>query len=415
MIIRNRWFGRRTSTTLALSCFLALPMQAQRVTSGALGTVTDSSGAVMPGANITITDIDTGEERTISTSDTGEYRVFGLAPGIYRISAARRGFQTVVRSGIELLVNQQITVDFTLPVGEHREAIEVSAGAPLIETTQPGMSGVVTENRLRELPLNGRDVFQLTLLQPGVLPIAAAGGNPFAEGGSTRAAVQGARPTMNNITLDGGDVNDPAFNGPPGGVAGVQLGVEGIREFRVLLNNYSAEFGRNAGANVQFVTRSGTNELHGSLFEFHRNAALDARNFFDIAGVPPFVRNQFGGALGGPIRRNRTFYFINLENLLESKSITQSLSVPDANAHQGLLPSASSPSSLIKIGVAPQVAPFLNLYPLPNAGYVILTSAAGNSPALAWFLFITFAVAFPLLPGRLTRAVRGGRDPAGVR
>jgi hypothetical protein len=365
MKYRHGWLA---GAALALTLMCALPLRAQRVSSSAAGVVTDPSGGVIAGAEVTVTDLETGDERTARTGDSGQYRVFGLNPGMYRISAAHAGFETVVRQGIALLVSQEAEVSFTLPVGEMRESVAVNSDASLLDMMNSGMSGVVTEHRLRELPLNGRDVFQLTLLQAGVLPIAAAGGNPFADGGSSRATVQGARPTMNNITLDGADINDPAFNSPPGGAAGIQLGVDAIREFRVLLNNYGAEFGRNAGANVQFVTRSGGNELHGSLFEFHRNAALDARNFFDLGGVPPFVRNQFGGSLGGPIRRNRTFFFVNMENLLESQSITQSLSVPDANAHQGLLPSATSPGSLVNVGVSSEVAPFLNLYPLPNAG-----------------------------------------------
>jgi outer membrane receptor protein involved in Fe transport len=345
----------------------ALPLLAQHVTSDALGTVSDPSGAVLVGAEVTVVNVETGQAHTTATSETGQYHVFGLDPGTYRVSAAHDGFQTAIRQGLELFVDQKLVVDFTLPVGKRQETVEVNARASLLETTDAGMSGVVTGSALRDLPLNGRDLFQLAMLQPGVLPVEA-GGNPFAEGGLTRAAVQGSRPSMNNSTLDGADMNDPANNIPPGGVAGLQLGVEAVREFRVLLNSYSAEFGRNAGANVQYITRSGTNEFHGSAFEFFRNAALDARNFFDIGSVPHFVRNQFGGSAGGPLRRNRAFFFANIENLLETKSITQSLSVPDANAHQGKLPLAAAPGTLVSIGVAPQIAPFLNLYPFPNAG-----------------------------------------------
>ena len=172
---------------------------------------------------------------------------------------------------------------------------------------------------------------------------------------------------MNNVNLDGGNINDPGFNIPPGGVAGTQMGVEAVQEYRVLLNSYSAEFGRNAGANVQMVTKSGSNDFHGSAFDFVRNARLDARNFFDLGQTPPFSRNQFGASLGGPVRRNRAFFFLDYEGLEENRSVTASLTVPDAQARLGKLPSAANPSQLVSVGVDPRVAPLLKLFPLPNA------------------------------------------------
>jgi hypothetical protein len=339
---------------------------AQRILSTASGTVTDPSGAVVPAADVTVTSAQTGEERKVKTDIGGVWHVFGLNPGHYNLAVEHTGFQTAVRKGVEVEVDQEAVVDIRLEIGQARERVEVESQASRLETTSGGASGMVTGSTLRDLPLNGRDLFQFTLLQPGVLPVAAAGQNPFADGGTSKAAVQGARPGMNNITLDGADINDPAYNTPPGGVAGVQLGVDAIQEYRVLLNNYSAEFGRNAGANLQMVTRSGSNEFHGSAYEFFRNSALDARNFFDLKTIPPFVRNQFGGAVGGAMARNRAFFFINYESLRESRGITQSLSVPDANAHAGLLPSAAAPSALIPVGVSPVVKPFLDLYPMPN-------------------------------------------------
>ena len=360
--------GVRVLQAAALLLFFTSSAAAQRVSSDILGTVRDINGGVVSGAEVTVKRAETGEERSVTTAETGNYRISGLSHGTYEVRAELSGFKTAVLAGIKLLVNQDAVVDLTLQIGDIHETVEVNAQSILLDSASSELSGVVTGKTLRELPLNGRDLFQLTLLQTGVVPTTNAGPNPFAEGGTSKAAVQGTRPTMNNVTLDGGDINDPAYNTPPGGVAGVQLGVEGIEEYRVLLNTYSAEFGRNAGANVQYVTKSGTNEFHGSLFEFHRNAALDARNFFDLGPVPPFVRNQFGATLGGPIQKNRTFFFLNYESLRESKSITSSLSVPDANARQGQLPSASNPSVLVNVGVNPRIAPFLQLYPLPNAG-----------------------------------------------
>ncbi len=344
----------------------ALPGAAQRVTSDVLGTVTDTSGAVIAAATVTATNIETGLVRTTTTDKSGNYRIPGLAPGSYEVRVEQAGFKTAVRKGITLLVNQQAVVDVVMDVGDVQETVIVSGATPMIETTTSHMSNVVTEEVLTELPLNGRDLFQLVMLQTGVIPTTNAGPSVWAEGGITKAAVQGARPTMNNVTMDGGDVNDPGFNNPPGGTSGAQLGVEAVKEFRVLLNNFSAEYGRNGGANIQYVIKSGTNDVHGSVFEFHRNAALDARNFFDLENTPRFTRNQFGFALGGPIRRDQSFFFGNYEGFRESKSITSATSVPDDNVHLGLLPSAADPSVLVNIGVDPAIAPFLDLFPRSN-------------------------------------------------
>ncbi len=358
---------RRLEFLLLAACVVlgGLPAAAQRVTSDILGTVKDPSVAAIADAKVTVVHLETGQERTATTDAGGSYRISGLMPGTYEVRIERQGFKTAVRKDIVLLVNQQAVVDVTLQVGDIQQKVEVTGGVELLETTTAHMSSVVTETTLRELPLNGRDLFQLTELQTGVLPTTNAGPSPWAEGGITKAAVQGARPTMNNFTLDGGDINDPGFNVYPGGSAGAQLGVEAVKEFRVLLNTYSAEYGRNAGANVQFVTKSGTNELHGSLFEFHRNAVLDARNFFDPSTIPPFIRNQFGATFGGPIRKNKTFFFVNYEGLREVKSVTASLTVPDANAHMGILPAASG-SGTVNVGVDPRVAPLLALFPPAN-------------------------------------------------
>ena len=198
----------------------------------------------------------------------------------------------------------------------------------------------------------------------------------------TKASVQGARPTMNDVTLDGGDINDPGYNVPPGGPAGSQLGVEAVREFRVLLNSYSAEYGRNAGANIQYVTKSGTDSLHGSLYEFYRNAALDAANYFDKpAQKPSYERNQFGVTIGGPIRKDHSFFFLNYEGLREQQGITTNVSVPDDNARHGVLPSLGG-VGLVNVGVSPTSALFLGLYPHANGPEL---TSGGVSSGLALF------------------------------
>ena len=360
---------KATSCSLLLLVYLAfacVPATGQLVTSELIGTVRDASGAVVQNAAIDVTNLGTSLIRRSHSDASGTYDVAGLQPGRYEIKVQSSGFATFVRQGIVLLVNQTAVADITLQIGSIQQQIVVTDEAPMLDTTTAGMSGVVTASKLRELPLNGRDLWQLTLLQPGVNPSTNAGPSPFSEGGITKASVQGTRPTMNNNTLDGGDINDPGFNVYPGGPAGVQIGVEAVQEYRVLLNTYSAEYGRNAGANVQLVSRSGTNDWHGSLYEFVRNAALDAKNYFDVSSIPPFARNQFGVTLGGPIRRNKTFFFVNYEGLQESKGITTSTTVPDAEAHLGYLPSASNPGTLVYVGVNPAIEPFLSLYPMPN-------------------------------------------------
>jgi hypothetical protein len=359
--------ARRTALLCLAALILALGFaEAQRVTSDIVGTVTDPSGAVVAAARIQVKHVETGATRETITNENGYYHMPGLDPGSYEVRVERDGFKTEVRRGIGVLVDQVVKVDVALEVGEVHQEIFVTGDAPVLETTSGHMSNVVTGSVLRDLPLNGRDLFQLVTLETGVIPSTNAGPNPWADGGIAKVSVQGTRPTMNNITLDGGDINDPAFNVPPGGPSGAQLGVDAVREFRVLLNTYSAEFGRNAGANVQLVTRSGTNQLHASLFEFLRNAAFDAPNYFDVGGIPPFTRNQFGATLGGPIQVNRTFFFLNYEGLLENKGITATTTVLDDNAHLGLLPSASNPNVLVNVGVDPRVAPFLALFPRAN-------------------------------------------------
>jgi Carboxypeptidase regulatory-like domain len=351
------------------------PTAAQRVSADFLGHVVDPGGLPVAGTAVKAESEENGLERRTATGTDGEYRITGLTPGRYTITAEQAGFRRMQLRHVELQVGQEAVVDIRLEVGAFEQSLTVEGRADLVDSASTQLSGVVTGSTLRELPLNGRDLFQLTLLEPGVVP-TPGGGNPFAEGATSKAAVNGARPTMNNVNLDGSDINDPAYNVPPGGVAGVQLGVEGVQEFRVLLHSYGAEFGRNAGANVQLVTKSGTNDLHGTLFEFHRNAAVDARNFFDLKTVPPFVRNQFGANLGGALHRNRAFYFANYESFRESRSVTASIAVPDANAHAGFLPSNSNPGTLVAVGVNPAIAPFLALYPLPNAGS--LGAGVGN-------------------------------------
>ena len=334
-----------------------------QVTTGAIsGAIQDDTGAVLPGVSVSVTQVDTGITRDVVSDDEGRYRVPNLALGAYRIQAELPGFQTAVRSGVTLSVGQEAVINFTLQIGQITELIEVTGEAPLVNTTSGALGGLVDDRTMRELPLNGRDYTQLATLQPGVVRSTRVAQSFSAiSGGGTVITVNGARPEMNAFLLDGTNIND-AYNKTPGSAAGVVMGVETLREFRVMTNSFSAEFGKAPGAVINAVTKSGTNELHGTVFEFHRNSAVDARNFFDRGADPPsFKRNQFGFVLGGPIVKDQTFFFGSYEGLRERLGLTYTKSVPDLEARQGILPGET-------IAVDPEIQPFLDLYPLPTPG-----------------------------------------------
>jgi outer membrane receptor protein involved in Fe transport len=351
---------------------------AQTGTASISGTFTDPNGAVVPGAKLTITDVDTGQQFTFTTDAAGSYVAPGLLPGNYELRAQANGFVTEVRKGIVLTVAQEAQLNFSLKIGSVTQEVTVEGGAPLLETVTAAVSGVVTEDQMEGLPLNGRDISQLVLLQPGVSMTPSAGPSPFQKGGFAKFSVNGQRSTSTNYTIDGMDANDPDYALSPGGVSGELLGVDGIKEFRVFTNDYNAEYGRNAGAIVEMVTKSGTNTLHGSVFEFLRNSVLDAKNFFDIPNepIPAFARNQFGASVGGPIKHGKTFFFMNYEGFRESEGLTTISTVPDALALQGLLPAAgatnnsgcnsANQSGCVVVPVNPEVTPFLKLFPAAN-------------------------------------------------
>ena len=334
-----------------------------QVTTGAiLGTVTDDTGAVLPGVGVSVTNVETGLTREAVSNDEGRYSARNLVSGAYRIQAELAGFQTAVRRGVTLSVGQEAVINFTLQIGQISELVEVTGDAPLVNTTSGTLAGLVDDRTMRELPLNGRDYTQLATLHPGVVRSTRVSSSFSAiSGGGTVLVVNGARPEMNTFLLDGTNMND-AQNKTPGSAAGVVMGVETLREFQVMTNSFSAEFGKSPGAVINAVTKSGTNELHGTVFAFHRNSALDARNFFDRTEDPPsFKRNQFGFVLGGPIIEDQTFFFGSYEGLRERLGLTHTRSVPTPEAKQGILPSGN-------VTVDPEVIPFLDLYPDPTPG-----------------------------------------------
>ena len=328
---------------MSLGGVLVVVMLAQNVGGSIQGIVADATGASLPGVTIVIRNIATGDSREIATDEQGRYIAPVLPPGEYELRASVQGFQTVERRGITLVVGQVAVINLTLGLGTVQEQLTVTGEAPPVQLTSGAVGGVVGEREIRFLPLNGRSFQQLALLQPGV-QAALAAGNDVVGGRTPKISINGARPEQNNFLLDGTDINN-VYNKTPGSAAGVLLGVDAVLEFQVLTNAYSAEFGRSAGGVINAVTRSGTNAIHGSVFEFHRNSALDARNFFDPPNQPKpdFYRNQFGASGGGPIARDRTFFFGAYEGLIERLGVTGVTAVPDDNARRGILPTGPVP------------------------------------------------------------------------
>ncbi|MBI4444301.1 MAG: TonB-dependent receptor [Acidobacteria bacterium] len=354
--------GRSTQVLILVLAWLLVPIggaMAQTTTATISGVVTDETAAVLPGVTVNVKNVATGIVRSTVTQDDGRYLVPELAPGQYEVEGSLIGFQTVVRQGINLTVGRHAIVDLRLKIGEITDRVTVTGEAPLVETTTSSMGGLVGDTQIRDLPLNSRNFVDLALLETGVMHNRVANVRSAATGAGMRINIHGARTEMNNYVMDGTSINS-VNQQAIGGVSGLALGVETIREFQVLTSNFSAEFGRNAGGVINVVTKSGTNAFHGSVFEFLRNDNLDARNFFDRGDNPPeFKRNQFGFSAGGPIRRDKTFIFGGYEGLRQGLGLTLIGNVPTAPAREGILPTE-------KLTVAPGVKPYLDLWPLPN-------------------------------------------------
>ncbi|MBI3940961.1 MAG: TonB-dependent receptor [Acidobacteria bacterium] len=336
----------------------ASPAQAQ-TTASIQGAVADETGAVVPGVTISVQNTETGRGHEALSNDQGVYRVVGLPAGRYQLKASLAGFRTVTREGIQLTVGQEATVNLKLPVGEITEELTVRGEAPIIETTVSSVSGVIDTRQMTELPLDGRDFTKLSLLETGTVNVRTTT-QGSTKGYGTRVSVTGSRPEQTGYLLDGTDINGFLNFQVPGSAAGVILGVDAVREFRVEVSNFSAEYGRSAGGVFNMVSKSGTNQLHGTLFEFHRNDNLDARNFFAIPDKAEFKRNQFGFSLGGPIVKDHTFFFANYEGLRERRGVPLAGFVPDDNARQGILPTG-------RFSIPPSVRLVMEeLYPRAN-------------------------------------------------
>ena len=353
------------------------------------GTVTDSSGRVVNKVEITITNVATGVTRVVTTNDEGFYSAPNLLPGTYELKFSASGFKVEARKNIELTVGALVGLDQTLRVGSLSETVVVQSEIPAVQLSTSDLSAVVNATTVRELPLNGRSWTDLAQLQPGVSaihtqPDFSAGTDRGNRGFGQQLTISGARPQQNNYRLDGVSLNDYA-NGAPGSVLGGNLGVDAIEEFSVITSNYEADYGKTSGGVVNAITRSGTNQIHGSAYEFLRNSKLDSKNYFDVGNIPPFKRNQFGGTLGGPIVKNHTFFFVDYEGIRQSKGITTVATVPSAAARSGTLCSSPEPGSTCTptpVTLDPAAQAYFTFYHLPNNGAV-----AGSNGDLGIFTF----------------------------
>jgi outer membrane receptor protein involved in Fe transport len=348
---------KRLVLAILLFITLTVPRAWAQTAATVSGIVHDASGAVLPGVTVTARSGETGLTRSTITGPEGRFVIGQLPPGVYEIRAELAGFKPHVRPQVQLAVAQSLQLNITLQVGDLAIVDVVTAEIPPVNTSTSELSYLVTSEQIEQIPLNGRNYTDLALLQPSVNAF------PHRDGGSVVAhglgmSVNGQDPRSNTYLLDGTLMND-FTNGPAGSAAGTALGLDTIREFRVQSNAYSAEFGRNSGGQINVLTKSGTNRLSGSAFEFHRNDALDAKNYFDTGDKPDFWRNQFGGTVGGPIATDRAFFFVGYEGLIERLGRTISTVVPDDDARLGILPTGT-------VAIAPAVLPYLREFPRAN-------------------------------------------------
>jgi len=353
---------------ISLLALLSAPpaLRAQATTGTIYGTVVDESKAILPGVTIQVRNVENGATRALVTDENGRYRALNLPPGLYSVSSELQGFAPARRDNLVVEIGRDVVADLTMKVGSVSEQVVVQGAATNIELSSAVAGGVVSQTQIAELPLNGRSFMQLATLQPGVA-VSRGTARDFTGGfGNTQLAIGGARPEMTGYLLEGtniADISDKA----PSSMAGVLLGVDAVKEFSVQTHDYSAEFGRAAGGVISAVTKSGTNSLHGTMFEFLRDSKFDAPNYFDPVDPatgqqtnPPFKRNQFGGTAGGPIVPNKMFYFGSYEGLRQDLSLTHIARLPNAAAHSGILPTGPQ-------AISPLVRPYLDLlYPIPT-------------------------------------------------
>lgn len=359
-----RWILELPIASLILLGFvLPVKLSAQVVGANVSGKVVDPSGAVIPGATITFKNVATGTSAYGVTNSDGIYVIPNLQAGTYDLDASAKGFATEIRKGIVLTVGEELVLNLNLTIGSSSQSVTVTSAPPTVDLANAAMGGVNDTTTITELPLNGRSWTDLATLQPGVNfakdqpPLNA--GDRVDRGLGVQLNITGARSNQNTYLLDGVNFGDHSNNGP-GSILGGNLGVDSVAEFSVLTANYSAEYGRVSGGVISAITKSGTNSFHGDAYEFVRNSALDARNYFDPPTIPNFEQNQFGASAGGPIQKDKTFIFGNYEGIKQNLGQEVIDNVPSMAARAGNLSTGT-------VTVDPAAAAFLQaFYPLPN-------------------------------------------------
>lgn len=362
-------------TLALLLCGNWQPAFCQKNTAVVFGMVTDTSGAVVPGTVIKIENVGTGERHTAVSDASGNFVLPDLTPGEYSLTATQKGFKEYIQKNLSLDVDQRPQISITLEVGDVAESVTVAEAIPVVEATHANVGGVVENVNIEQLPLNGRQFLQLALLLPGVSP--AAGGQTTAAGGGPRNVglqLGGNRATNNTYLIDGVDSFGFRFKN-----TSLRPSVASIQEFKILESPYDPQYGVVSGLTVNIITKSGTNSIHGELFEFFRNDTLDARNFFDLQ-KPPYRQNQFGGSIGGPIRKNKTFLFVTYEGFRARRGLAVGAQVPTLAERSGDFSSEPEPviDPLSATPFSGNVIPpsrisatsqkFLALFPTPNTG-----------------------------------------------
>ncbi len=397
-----RRFGFCTCIVLsAMLILLTLPAFAQLPTATILGVAKDSSGGVLPNVTVTVRNVDTGLTRTVKTSDDGEYRVPELPVGRYEVKGEHAGFKIVTRQGITLEVTQQAVINMDFQVGTADQQVVVTVEAPMVNTQDATLGGTVNETKMTELPLNGRNYIDLALYQPGVNPDK----NQSNQGG-TSFSVNGAPPRSNNFTLDGAVLQNMLGRSPVAGNSGDALGLDGIKEFQIVAGTFQAEYGLAMGSQLVAVSKGGTNQWHGDAFEYLRNDALDANTFFNNQNSTPKAplrKNQFGGAFGGPIKKDKTFFYAVYEGIRENQGVPVTNPVPSAGCHPATATAANNDGAgtIITLAACPDLsvdtdangipitsatlssytAGLLALVPLPNPGQTFDPSNGGTPPS----------------------------------
>ena len=394
-----------------------------------VGTVVDAQGASVPGVTVTVTNSANGLVRTAATADNGSFRFPALPTGAYKLSAVKTGFATLVVEQVEVPVGETRTVNLTMKIASQTESVTVQGAVTIVNTETEHLGEVINQTQVTALPLNGRNFAQLALLNAGVSAFGGGGGQQGGEGGISGYSSNGQRSSSNNFMVDGVDNNN--YNA---GSVSQLPSIDSIQEFQVQTNNYAAEYGRNSGSVVNLVTKSGTNQFHGSAYEFLRNDALDARNFFANPNAPaPELRlNQFGGTLGGPIIKDKTFFFGNYEGFRQRAGITKLTVVPTDAQKLGIFNDANG--NPVQLPLNPISAQLLQLYPEPNTtqpGGNFISSPPlrnstdqylikadhhiGNDSLTFRYSHTTFTVFSPFAGGQQTTAIPGfGIDNTGT-